>query len=41
MVMQKDNGVWKVLTVTYDENPYKMNIEYPDGNDGGEADGQE
>ena len=41
MVMQKDNGVWKVLSVTYDENPYRMNIEYPDGNEGGEADGQE
>lgn len=41
MIMQKDNGVWKVLSVTYDENPYRMNIEYPDGNEGGEADGQE
>lgn len=41
MIMQKEDDVWKTLTVTYGEYPYKMNIEYPDGNEGGEADGQE
>lgn len=40
MIMQKEDGVWKAVTVSYND-PYEMNIEYPEGSEGGEADGQE
>ncbi|WP_294481308.1 hypothetical protein [uncultured Ruminococcus sp.] len=43
MIMQKENGVWKAINVSSTDpaDPYRINIEYPDGNEGGEADGQE
>ncbi len=42
MIMQKEDGVWKVVKVSISDDDYpNVDIQYPDQNDGGEADGQE